>query len=183
MIKTDDASSPADKLPRFTYHPDPIATGAVEVSDRTCMRCDQARGFVYSRTPYGRRDGVVVCPWCVADGSAARDLGASFVQDVEDGAPDHVADELYHRTPGYESWQGEMWLTHCGDACEYRGDATREDLTALTPDEETAFLSDNDWPKAFWDALKTDYEPGGDISLYRFVCRHCGTTRLGVDMS
>lgn len=27
--------------------------------------------------------------------------------------------ELFHRTPGYISWQGEYWLACCDDYCAY----------------------------------------------------------------
>ena len=39
-------------LPKFTYHPDPLATGAVGVSDRTCECCGQARGYIYTASVY-----------------------------------------------------------------------------------------------------------------------------------
>jgi uncharacterized protein CbrC (UPF0167 family) len=38
-----------------------------------------------------------------------------FVQDAEGGVDNQAkTDELFKRTPGYISWQGEYWLTYCG---------------------------------------------------------------------
>ena len=171
-------------LPRFTYHPDPVATGAVEKSDAECACCGKARGYVYAQAPYCEEDDLegAICPWCIADGSAAKKYDATFVQEVENGAPDSVVKEIMERTPGYESWQGEIWLTHCNDACEFHGDMSRADLAALSPEAEAQFLAENDFIDD-WPEFKKHYAPKGDTALYKFVCRHCGLVRIGVDMS
>jgi uncharacterized protein CbrC (UPF0167 family) len=38
----------ASEVPRFRYHPDPIATGSVVPSDATCALCSEARGYIYT---------------------------------------------------------------------------------------------------------------------------------------
>lgn len=173
-------------LPRFVYHPEPLKTGAVKASDTVCACCGRARGYVYNGAPYSRLDDLQdrICPWCIADGSAARSLGASFVQNSEEPLPKRTEQRLFERTPGYESWQGEMWLVHHGDACEFHGDATRADLNALTPAEEAAFLRENDFLVDEWADLKARHDPqDSSLGIYKFRCRRCGMTRLGVDMS
>lgn len=173
-------------LPRFSYHPDPIATGSVRADMAVCACCGRARGYVYVGGRYSVRDDLDerICPWCIADGSAARTFDATFVQDVEPGLSSKSRSELFERTPGYESWQGEMWLVHHGDACEFHGDATRADLNALTPAEEAAFLGENDFLADEWPDLKANHDPKtSSLGLYKFSCRRCGMTRLGVDMS
>ena len=81
-------------LPTFRYHPDPIATGSVKVSDAVCRCCEQTRGYIYAASVYARdsrRDSI--CPWCIADGSAARKLEAMFSDDdplAQAGVPDEV---------------------------------------------------------------------------------------------
>jgi hypothetical protein len=175
-----------EPFPRFTYHPDPLATGAVKVSDAPCMCCNRSRGFVYRGSPYSRRNDLddAICPWCIADGSAARAFDASFVEDSEEELKPAVQRQLFERTPGYESWQGEFWLCHHDDACEFHGDATREDLNALTEEEETLFLAQNEFVQDYWTDLKADHDRrASSIGIYKFRCRHCGITRLGVDMS
>ena len=175
-----------EPFPRFTYHPDPVATGAVKASDATCLCCRRPRGFVYDGSPYSRRDDLddAVCPWCIADGSAARTFGATFVQNSEDELKPAIRRRLFERTPGYESWQGEFWLCHHDDACEFHGDATREDLNALTEAEETLFLEENDFLQDDWTDIKADHDAkASSLGIYKFRCRHCGLTRLGVDMS
>ncbi len=168
-----------ERFPRFTYHPDPVATGAVKASDATCRCCDRARGFVYNGSPYSSRDDLenAICPWCIADGWAAKRFRAEFVSATEDELPAAIHHRLFERTPGYESWQGEFWLCH-------HGDATRDDLNALTAAEEAAFLAENDFIAADWPAMKAGHDPkASSVGVYRFRCRHCGMTRLGLDMS
>jgi uncharacterized protein CbrC (UPF0167 family) len=76
-----------------------------------------------------------------------------------------------------------MWLCHHGDACEFHGDATREDLNALTRAEEAAFLRENEFLIEEWPDLKASHDPkGSSIGLYKFRCRKCGFIRLGVDL-
>ncbi len=176
-----------ETFPRFRYHPDPIATGAVKPSDATCECCNRARGFVYygeARSSATDQTFDAICPWCIADGSAARRLGLSFVLDTEIELAPAVQRELRERTPGYLSWQGETWLCHHGDACEFHGDATHEDFNALTQAEEALFLEENDFLEDWWPDMKVKHDnQTSSVGVYRFRCRHCGLTRLGVDMS
>ena len=112
-------------LPHFRYHPDPIATGSVVASELTCEVCDQARGYVYDGPVYGDTgDEGAICPWCIADGRAARLLDIELTDvgiDVPDDIPVDVIDELVHRTPGFTGWQQEHFLFHCDDGAAYLG--------------------------------------------------------------
>lgn len=172
----------ANTFPTFRYHPDPLATGAVHPSDLACQCCGVARGFRVAHH-YGVKSYDCICPWCVADGRAAKTLGVSFVQDAEGDLPAAVWKELNDRTPGYESWQGERWLTHCYDACAFLGDLPRDEVANLPPETEKAFLTENDWLDD-WEDLKVAYASGNcDVGLYKFECLHCRTIRIGVDYS
>ena len=75
-----------------------------------------------------------LCPWCIADGSAARKFGSEFVGDIEGEVPASVEEELNLRTPGYLSWHCERWQICCGDACAYLGPVGWDRLrTCRTP--------------------------------------------------
>jgi uncharacterized protein CbrC (UPF0167 family) len=173
-------------LPAFRYHPDPIATGAIEASDRPCQICGRARGFRYTVTIYCAAKAETVCPWCIADGSAARTLDGQFSDGdplIEAGVAPAVVDEVTHRTPGYTSWQQEIWLAHCGDACAYLGDASKEDLLALSGDDlasllDRELLRDNDWRH-----LLSTYVPGGDPAVHHFHCLHCRVSLFTLDFT
>jgi uncharacterized protein CbrC (UPF0167 family) len=147
----------AEALPTFRYHPDPVATGSVEASDAECPCCERARGHVYVGPVYAEDELVGLCPWCIADGSAAERLGAGFA-DVDGDVPDEVRTEIGERTPSFTGWQQERWLVHCGDACAFLGRMGQAELVeAIHPD--------------------------GDLTAYRFRCLHCGAHLAYTDAS
>lgn len=39
-------------LPRFTYHPDPLATGSFVLSSTECLACAKSRGWIYVGPTY-----------------------------------------------------------------------------------------------------------------------------------
>src|SRR5262245_61615527 len=71
-----DHTAPAEPLPSFRYHPDPVASRSIEPSDAVCEACNLARGWRYVGSVYGPQDVEHVCPWCIADGTAAELLDA-----------------------------------------------------------------------------------------------------------
>jgi len=85
-------------LPKFIYHTDPIATGSVKSSDRQCRCCEQKRGYIYTASVYAKDLlGDELCPWCIADGSAAAKYDAIFSDDqplIEAGLPNSVIEEV-----------------------------------------------------------------------------------------
>src|SRR5947207_6887785 len=91
-------------LPTFRYHPDPIATGSVKPSDKECRSCGEARGYIYTSSVYAEESlDEEICPWCIADGSAAEKFDASFCDAnplAEADVPDHIIEEVTMRTPG-----------------------------------------------------------------------------------
>ncbi len=115
-----------DGLPVFRYHPDPVATGSVEQTSGECSVCGEDRGYLYVGPVYTEDDVTdgSLCPWCIADGRAASTFDAAFTDIGEygpDDAPQSVLDEVSRRTPGFNAWQQDHWLYHCGDACAFVG--------------------------------------------------------------
>lgn len=174
-------------LPIFRYHPDPIATGNMVASDVTCGCCGEAKGFIYRGSIYG--DGILrdtLCPWCIADGSAAEKFGVFFSDGeplAQAGVPQKVIKEVTERTPGYISWQQEVWLACCRDACEFHGDAPSNELRALTGEALRQVLFEWAWKDEYWTPFVEDYQPGGGAAVYKFVCRHCHNVRYGLDLA
>ena len=166
-------------LPTFRYHPDPIVTGSIEPSDERCVACGRARGYTYAGPVYteGELDGPL-CPWCIADGSAAKKFDADFI-DLwsEAGAlPGPVFDELAHRTPGYHSWQQGSWLFHCGDGCAFLGEVGQPDLAAYADalDVIRQECKGIGWPDAAVDEFLASITKGGSPTAYLFRCLVCG---------
>lgn len=170
-------------LPRFTYHPDPLATGSIIASPTVCVSCHQARGYVYTGPVYAEEEyDAQICPWCIADGSASARLDASFTDDEGiggggewDDVPEAVVEEVARRTPGFSAWQQEQWWTHCGDAGQFIGRAGQGELQALGAGaiaaiQDSAGLDDGPQWDHFFGALRKDGSP----TAYMFRCRHCG---------
>lgn len=178
---------PRSEIPTFRYHPDPVGTGSfVERADRTCPACGLATGWSYVTSPYGPGRHPDLCPWCIADGSAAQKLSASFIdvywlEGQDPPAPLDRLDELAHRTPGFASWQQEVWQYCCGDACAFHGVATADALGSLAEEERPEWLDD-----AFLAALRdleADGEEPADPVPFAFRCLHCGRLRVWLDVS
>lgn len=170
-------------LPRFTYHPDPIATGSVIASPTVCVSCHQARGYVYTGPVYAEEEyDAEICPWCIADGSASTRLDASFTDDEGiggggewDEVPEAVVEEVARRTPGFSAWQQEKWWTHCGDAGQFIGRAGQAELQALGAGaiaaiQDSTGLDDGPQWDHFFGALRKDGSP----TAYMFRCTQCG---------
>lgn len=163
-------------LPQFRYHPDPVRTGMIQMSERQCQVCNQTRGYMYTGNVYSRSEIEHVCPWCIASGEAAARLDATFAdghQLAAAGISTSIIDEVTTRTPGYQSWQSEVWLAHCNDACEFHGDAQREDLQRMDPQKRARIQSENLLLASDWEGMVRSYQPGGQPAFYKFLCRHC----------
>ena len=181
-----DAPDPSG-LPHFRYHPDPVSSGAFEQMAGRCRVCERSRGWLYVLGGYGReslRDEV--CPWCIADGTAAQvhDLHFTVVDEVPEGVPAEVIAELERRTPGFSGWQQERWLFHCNDAAAFLGPADWEELDSL-PDAVASIQAQvSSWgldPDEV-DALVGSLDVDGSPTAYLFRCLHCGTHLAYADM-
>ncbi|MCU1492972.1 MAG: hypothetical protein JWO62_736 [Acidimicrobiaceae bacterium] len=134
-------------LPVFRYHPDPVATGSVETSTVKCVACEKKRGYVYVGPVYRQEDSDDnLCPWCIADGTAASKFDAAFTDvgwGVPDDVPASVLDEVSRRTPGFQSLQQDHWLYHCRNACAFLGQIGRRELENI-PEALDMLLHEND---------------------------------------
>ncbi len=164
-------------LPTFKYHPNPIETGSIESSSEVCECCNIARGYIATGIIYAKNDIDNICPWCISDGSAAKKFNGTFVDDYpleNAGIDNSIISEVCERTPGYNSWQQEIWQHCCNDACEYHGNASKEELSNLKSSELKDFLfkemiDEDEWEE---DIIK-NYQAGGNPGIYKFKCRHC----------
>ncbi|MEU7162445.1 CbrC family protein [Streptomyces chrestomyceticus] len=166
-----------EQLPDFPYHPDPLATGSVIASDAVCIRCNRDRGYLYTGPVYTEADvDDGVCPWCIADGSAARQYDAQFTGGPSDDIPDATWETLSTRTPGYSTWQGDGdWLVHCGDGAAFLGPVGARELAGY-PDAVEALRQET----AGWGGSADDVErylaaldKDGWATAYLFRCRSC----------
>ena len=167
-----------EPMPVFRYHPNPIATGSVVASSAACLACGQTRGFIYVGPVHAVEEvGEGLCPWCISDGTAASKFSAEFTDaaiDAPAGLPASVLDELCRRTPGYDSWQQDQWLYHCGDGCAFLGAVGRADLEAY-PDALEMLRGDlPGWEEGDVEAYIDGLSATGSPTAYLFSCMHCG---------
>ncbi len=170
-------------LPFFLYHPDPIGTGCIRLSDSVCGACGQARGFTYTGPVYGEIVGgdEAICPWCIADGTAHAKLGAEFTDPRGvggfgdwDAVPTEVVEQIAYRTPAFSAWQEERWYTHCSDAAEFLGVAGRLELDAFGAEATAAIRRESGLDAENWESYYKALDRNLGPSAYVFRCRHCG---------
>jgi len=175
------------KLPVFKYHPDPLDTGSIVKSGKKCRCCGKKTGFIYAGPAYAEEElDQVICPWCIADGSAAERFDATFVDesgigDGEVAVSSEVEEEISRRTPGFSGWQQERWLGCCNDAAAFLGTMGRSELEKLGPKALNAVrkecaLQDQEWAD-YLKALDRNKGP----TAYLFRCLHCGGLRAYSD--
>lgn len=174
------------EMPKFKYHPDPIASGVLQKSDKLCECCEKNRAWIYTASFYTENEVENICPWCIADGSAAKKFKGTFIDDyplLEAGIDKKNVTEVCERTPGYHSWQQEVWQHHCNDACEFHGNATKEELEILSGEALDNFLKEEMLELNAWKDVLENYEEGGDTAIYRFKCRKCSHIIYTMDFS
>jgi len=118
-----------DTLPFFRYHPDPVATGSFRAGDEPCACCGRRAGWSYTAACCTAQDvDGPICPWCIADGSAAERFDAEFsdafgldgiseVGHTEPAARPEALDQVRSELrPGgrHDAQQLEQFLTHLG---------------------------------------------------------------------
>lgn len=137
----------------------------------------------YIDSVYSAEELDCICLSCIHDGSAAGKFNAEFVQFAEKVSDPLKRDELFHRTPGYMSWQGENWLVCCDDYCAYLGPVGIQELEELGIKEEVL----NDYaaqePSYPIDVVEEYLRKDGDLTGYLFHCLHCRKYRLYADAS
>ncbi len=179
-------------LPVFKYHPDPIKTGAFRTDQTVICDCCHKETEVYYTSPfYSVEDIEALCPWCIADGTAAKKFDGEFIdvcevdylpEEDEDACPREMTSklsELIHRTPCYHGWQEERWLAHCDDFCAYVGDFSWEEIEEMGLAEELEEGYTDDFPL---ETIKENCD-GCDMVLYLFRCLKCGKHLFCIDCS
>lgn len=174
-------------LPVFRYHPDPVATGIIVEQKHICLCCESERTHLYVGPTYSR-DVVEddLCPWCIADGSAASKFDATFADGHPLGAlgPEIIA-TVTTRTPSFIGWQQEAWLAHCDDACAYIDRVGVAELAGLPDGVVAVRRALGEWGRSdqeqeeLFDALHRD----GNFVAHLFRCLHCGEWIAALDAS
>jgi hypothetical protein len=169
-------------LPKFKYHPNPIATGSIEQAENVCECCGLARGYIYMGPVHAAQNlDKALCPWCIADGSAHKKFRADFIGldgiggfGEWDDVPEEVLKEVAHCTPGFCGWKPERWWTHCGDAAEYLGPAGWKEVLRFGDELMAALKADTGFEGAEWKEYFESLDLNRGPTAYVFRCIHCG---------
>jgi len=171
------------EFPIFKYHKDPINSGSIITGSFTCPVCKKDRTYAYVGPFFSIEDVENICPWCIADGSAAKKYDGEFQDSalVEEIINQNDLDELIHRTPGYMGWQQEQWLVHCGLPCQFIAHVGWKEIEEQNIDveEDIRKLSKE------YDLTEIDFKKrlvnNGLLQGYLFKCVKCGKYRLTSD--
>lgn len=171
-------------LPTFKYHPHLIENEVFNKAKKgeyiICPCCEKETDYYYEPMIYARENVQNLCPSCIESGKAAKKYNGSFIQDAEKVSDIEKTKELFERTPGIVTWQGEYWLAHCDDYCAFIAYVGIKELTEMGILEEVLAdyaLQDGYEAEDVRSYLKKD----GSMSGYLFKCLHCGKYRLWVD--
>ncbi len=164
-------------LPRFKYNPNVYESGYVIFDEVICDCCGR-KVQAYINSIFSEKAVENVCMECVDSGEAARKFNATFIADADEVDNAEAVEELFHRTPGYLSWQGEQWASCCNDYCEYIGTVGIKELEELGIDSD--FFDENGSYDG-WSGVRDLLFKDGDICGYLFRCLHCGKYYLRID--
>lgn len=174
------------ELPIFKYFPNPIKLGSISKSNITCECCKTNRGYIYSASMYTSFNVENICPWCIADGTAAEKFSGTFNNfgcDIDSDIISHnTTEEVMKRTPGFSTYQEENWQTHCDDACELLGLATAKDFKNISNSEKDRIVNNSYLDDSEFKYLQ---ELDSNIELdefFKFRCLHCGELRFMLDL-
>ena len=165
------------KLPKFKYFPTVYESDAVEFGRGVCDCCGK-EVEVYVNNMYTAQDVKCICMDCIASGKAAEKFDGTFIQDADDIDNEEATKELFCRTPGYISWQGENWVACCNDYCEYLGTVGTKELEEMGLADE---MFEEDGSCDGYDCARECMEKDGSLCGYLFRCLHCGKYYLRID--
>ena len=175
-------------LPAFKYHADPVASGSVKASERKCKCCKQARGYIYCGPVYAEKDlEEAICPWCIADGSAAQKFEAEFfdAEALDDAMSPQAVEEILQRTPGFATWQEGHWPACCGDGARFIMPAGIDELRKYDYTLEGELMGhivhgmgiSGSAATRLLQSLHRDKGP----TVYLFQCAQCGRRHFRID--
>ena len=182
-------------LPHFPLHPNVYRLNLFAEQAGVCEVCEQPRHYQYTGVFYSQDEVDNICPWCVADGSAADKFAGSFndamgIEGTEFGEEDADGEvkvtwtlaeaditQLCKHTPAYSSWQQGQWLVCCAKPCAFIAYADSAMLAPIWSEIEADVLAHGIPVALVREHLRVD----GDLAGYLFQCVDCGKHRLHLD--
>lgn len=169
----------------FKYHPNVWEQDVFshkESRDKEICNCCGQETEYFLENMYTSQEIDCICPNCIANGEAAKKFDVEFIQYAQCEKVDdkEKIDELFKRTPGYISWQGEYWLACCNDFCAYFGEVGINELKEMGIAEEVIKEYEENNPDDYYEDCM-EYLGNGIMQGYLFKCLHCEKYHLWVD--
>jgi len=112
-----------------------------------------------------------LCPWCIADGRAAKKWDG-FFNELANGMalPDAVREEVCCRTPAIETWQDWSWPSSTTDALRFVGEVDGKSLLTAADERAVAacLAAFEGWGGTFTRDDLRHVSKGSDPALYLF---------------
>lgn len=173
------------ELPKFKYNPDPLKLKVIEQRKTNCPVCSQEKDYVYDGPFYSIANVEGICPWCIADGRAAKKYNGEFQDSASCEKVDNpeFLDELVHRTPGFCGWQQERWLSCCGDLCAITDYLSWKQIQQLVQQYPQQTRSDLEQLQREYRMTEEEFKTASYnyIQGYLFECLHCNSPRFYTD--
>ena len=165
------------EYPVFRYNPNAYVNGIIEKGKAVCQCCGKSVEK-YISNMYTMEEVDCICVFCVADGSAADKFDGTFIQNADPIDNKEATKELFCRTPGYWSWQGENWVACCDDYAEFIDRVGTKELEEIGIADDM-FLEDGSFEE--FNNARDLLEKDGNLQGYLFRCIHCRKYYMRVD--
>jgi len=177
------------ELPKFRYSPNAYKLNLFKEVEGICSICGQPRKLKYISSFYSIEKPDYICPWCIANGEAAKKYDGSFNDycGIEGVSPDpndppstipmELLLEITNRTPSYPSWQQEVWLSHCNEPCAFIGFVDTKAIESHLEELKEDIQINLEYNPEIINHLTTDRDLVGCL----FRCLKCGKYRLHID--
>lgn len=174
-------------LPVFRYYPDPLADGSITMETEICECCEMLTPYICTTLIYSAQTVDFICPWCVADGSAAKKFNGGFqsLQNVPETVPNDIVEIVDTRTPGYSTWQGNNWLFTATDAMIFVGEVDGNALlkTKDTQRIDACLAAVDGWYGDDAEEVLSTVVKGGQLAIYLFQDPETGRFEAYMDAS
>ncbi len=176
------------EIPAFSYY-DAAEGGSLVHTAKTCACCNLDRGLTYAGPVLGddTNSAGPICPWCIADGTAASHFGISFNSSSILTPPIALAparlETFLNRTPGFNTYQQPIWFSCCDDACRFHGDLSIHEANDPDWNAVERFMTGFDVPdfeRSMWFEMMSDYQVG-DPAMLKFSCSQCSSVFYHLD--
>ncbi len=169
------------ELPHFKYSPNAFSLNIFVEEEGICSACDEERTIRYNSSFYSYEEQEYICPWCIENGNAALTLDGYFIdyESIENPKTinEDLKSELCERTPSYNGWQQEVWLTHCNQPCAFIGYADTKTIEPFM-EELQDDINNIRYKKEF---VLQNLSKDGRLVGYLFQCLICNKHRLHID--